>query len=179
MVMMKIGVYEESVLIDLCSSGFSSGGSLNLESQELCPRHLLWFVLDRGACLWFSDLIWTCDAFDLELLVCKSGDLRWVKSLDINDLVSTVILEQWQYPHTFLLQIFLFIIRDSTHTTYCPTDRLLIDLHLTYSSAGVNDSFRYGIITLPIQVFPRQSGPKLEVGSPAIAPLWLLLFRLR
>ncbi|KAI8880820.1 hypothetical protein K501DRAFT_335154 [Backusella circina FSU 941] len=34
------------------------------------------------------------------------------------------------------------------------------------------------IITLPIQVFPRQSGPKLEVGSPAIAPLWLLLFRL-
>ncbi|KAI8890083.1 hypothetical protein K501DRAFT_282063 [Backusella circina FSU 941] len=35
------------------------------------------------------------------------------------------------------------------------------------------------IITLPIQVFPRQSGPKLEVGSPAIAPLWLLLFRLR
>ncbi|KAI8884966.1 hypothetical protein K501DRAFT_271186 [Backusella circina FSU 941] len=158
MVMMKIGVYEESVLIDLCSSGFFSGGSLNLESQELCPRHLLWFVLDRGACLWFSDLIWTCDAFDLELLVCKSGGLRWVKSLgtvsrrlldlcclcllvDINDLVSTVILEQWQYPHTFLLQIFLFIIRDSTHTTYCPTDRLLIDLHLTYSSAGVNDSF--------------------------------------
>ncbi|KAI8886388.1 hypothetical protein K501DRAFT_331328 [Backusella circina FSU 941] len=140
MVMMKIGVYEggkgafftflRKRPLDLCSSGFSSGGSLNLESQELCPRHLLWFVLDRGACLWFSDLIWTCDAFDLELLVY------------INDLVSTVILEQWQYPHTFLLQIFLFIIRDSTHTTYCPTDRLLIDLHLTYSSAGVNDSFR-------------------------------------
>ncbi|KAI8877295.1 hypothetical protein K501DRAFT_288455 [Backusella circina FSU 941] len=37
----------------------------------------------------------------------------------------------------------------------------------------------FRIITLPIQVFPRQSGPKLEVGSPAIAPLWLLLFRLR
>ncbi|KAI8884959.1 hypothetical protein K501DRAFT_332266 [Backusella circina FSU 941] len=120
----------ESVLLDLCSSGFSSGGSLNLESQELCPRHLLWFVLDRGACLWFSDLIWTCDAFDLELLVCKSGGLRW----------------QWQYPHTFLLQIFLFLIRDSTHTTYCPTDRLLIDLHLTYSSAGVNDSFRFRVV---------------------------------